>query len=67
MTKNASPAHTGKPPSPEIVAAIKEAINKGQQKYSIYNGESNQGPKHISFCLSPIQKLIEAEIGSEHE
>ena len=67
MTKNAPLAHTRKPISPEIVVAIKEAINKGQQKYSTYNGESNQGPKHISFCLSPIQKLIEAEIGGEHE
>lgn len=61
MTKNAPPAHTGKLPSPEIVAAIKEAINKGQQKYSTYNGESNQGPKHISYCFPWLPKLLDGE------
>ena len=60
MTKHAPPAHTGKPISPEIVVAIKEAINKGQQKYSTYNGESNQGPKHISYCFPWLLKLLDA-------
>ncbi len=57
MTKNAPPAHTGKPPSPEIVAAIKEAINKGQQKYSTYNGESNQGQNTLVIVFRPFKSL----------
>lgn len=65
MTKNTPPAPTSKPPSPEIVAAIKEAINKGQQKYSIYNGESNQGLKHISYCFPWLLELVDAE--SQHD
>jgi hypothetical protein len=57
MTDNITPGKV----SPEIVAAIKEAISKGQQKYSTYNGESNQGPKHISHCFSWLLELVDAE------
>lgn len=65
MTKNAPPTHTSKSPSPEIVAAIKEAINKGQQKYSTNDDETNQGPKHISHHFSWLLELLDAE--SHHD
>lgn len=57
MTDNITPGKV----SPEIVAAIKEAISKGQQKYSTYNGGSNQGPKHITHCFSWLLELLDSE------
>lgn len=56
--------------SPEIAVTIQGAINdiyKAQQKYATHNGETNQGPKHISFCLSPILKLMETALENEHD
>jgi hypothetical protein len=67
MTKNAPHAHATKHISPEIVAAIKEAISKGQQKYSTYNGQANQGPKHISYYFPWLLELLDAEMENEHD
>ncbi|MGC1182901.1 hypothetical protein [Legionella sp.] len=56
--------------SPEIAATIKGAIYaiyKGQQKYSTYNGQTNQGPKHISFCFSPLLELMESALENKHD
>lgn len=48
MTKNNPHIHGAENKSPEIAATIRGAISaiyKGQQKYSNYNGQTNQGPK----------------------
>ena len=61
MTKNDPHAHATKHVSPEIVAAIKGAISKGQQKYSTNNVEADQGPKHISYYFSWLLEFLEEE------
>lgn len=56
--------------SPEIAATIEEAIHsiyKGQQKYNTYNGQTNQGPKHISFCFPWLLELMESALENEHD
>ena len=70
MTRRNLSIQGAKNKSPEIAGTIREAISaiyKGQQKYSNYNGQTNQGPKHISFLLSPILKLMESRLEDEHE
>jgi len=70
MTKNNPHIHGAKNKSPEIAGTIREATNSiynGQQKYSTYNGETNQGPKHISFCFSWLLELMESALESEHD
>jgi hypothetical protein len=70
MIKSNSNTPRAKNKSPEIAATIERAtdiIYKGQQKYSTYNGQTNQGPKHISFCFSWLLDLMGSALENEHD
>jgi hypothetical protein len=70
MSKSDSSSKQTKSLPPEVAATIRgamSAIYKGQQKYSNHNGQTNQGPKHISFCLSALLELMKSRLGDEHE